>query len=388
MDNRSNLTESGRTSGGRSLALDALSGKPTERVPVALFTWGFDYCWKAADMLPWQLACGGHEQWHIAHMALWNRHKADIIFFSGVGSGPKECSLMDESEDSWHVKDNNTGTEYQIIKSSLTKRVRQTGNKGCDPVGQMSTISDVDRLIPEFKGWGDNYLAGLRRLINELDDRALVLPHHSPAYICACYAFGFERAMEAMLEDQELFTYVCERYAAGDLLRMRQWAEAGAEAVFIADGWASCDIISPEMFDRFALPYQKSIADAAHAAGLKVILWNEGDIRPILDREAALDIDAFAFEQPRKGIDLDIETVRKVFGPDRCLFGNIDSEELLNRNDRAEIEDAVCQQIRMSGKGSPFILSTGSPIPNDVEPEAVDAMITSARNCSYDNNDS
>lgn len=91
------------------------------------------------------------------------------------------------------------------------------------------------------------------------------------SYIDACYALGFEPAMQMMLEAPELFTAVCERRDAGARRRMRQLAEAGAEAVFIADSWASCDIISPAMFEQFALPYQRSMVNAAREAGLKAV---------------------------------------------------------------------------------------------------------------------
>ena len=160
---------------------------------------------------------------------------------------------------------------------------------------------------------------------------------------------------------------------------MKQMADAGAEAVFIADGWASCDIISPSMYEKFALPYQISITNAAHEAGLHIILWNEGNILPILEQQASVEVDAFSFEQPRKGIDITVEMVRKAFGKNRCLLGNLDSELLLKRNDPYEIRQKVEEQINQSGKDAPFILSTGSPIPPDVAPEAVDTFIRYAR---------
>jgi hypothetical protein len=364
---------------GKQLALEAISGKSTACVPVALFGWGFDYYWRAAGIEPWRLACGGAETWHRAHLGLWERHQPDIIWYEGAGSGPAEPELVEETAGSWFVRDSNTGVEFELIKNSLTLRSRMTGRKSCDSVGRIATKADAQHLVPGFCGWGDGYLNGLRRLIDELGTRALVMPHHSPAYICACYAFGFERAMELMLCEPELFLYVCDRYAAGDALRMQEWAQTGAQVVFIADGWASCDVISPAMFTRFALPYQKSITEAAHAAGLKIVLWNEGDIAPILAQEASVPVDAFAFEQPRKGFEMSVEMVRKTFGTNRCLFGNLDSEELLKSNDHAKITAAVQQQIRMSGAGAPFVMSTGSPVPSDVAPEAVDAMISAAR---------
>ena len=369
---------------GKELALRALSGKPTERVPTALFTWVFDYNWKVAGIEPWKLACGGSEQWHSTHMALLTQHQPDLIWYNGAGSGVEEPVLLEETEESWFIKDGNTSIEYELSKNSFTLRKRDSGAKSCDSVGEIKSKDDVDRLIPEFKGWGKTYIDGLSRVITDTGDAALVLPHHSPGYICACYAFGFEKAMEALITNPELFNYACQRYASGDELRMKELADAGAEAVFIADGWASTDIISPEMIEEFALPYQKSIIDAAHKAGLKIILWNEGDILAILDKEAELEMDGFAFEQPRKGIDISVGKVREAFGSKRCLLGNLDSELLLKRNNHTEIQTEVENQIRQSGKGNPFILCTGSPIPSDVELSAVDKMFSAARGFKWD----
>ena len=380
-----------RITDGRQQTLRALAGQPTARVPVGPLTWGFDYLWRVADLEPWQLACGGSETWHHAHMALLARHQPDLVWYSGAGAGLQEPTLLGEDRHQWLVRDNNTGVAYRLLKDSLALQQQATGTKSCDSVGAICSPADADRLIPEFTGWGEVYLAGLRRLIREVGDRALVLPHHSPGYICACYAFGFERAMETMVTDPSLFRYVADRYAASDALRMRELAAASAEAVYIADGWASCDIISPQAFEGFALPYQRSIVEAAHRAGLRAILWNEGNVLPILHLEAALPVDAFAIEQPRKGIDLSIARVRAAFGAGRCLFGNLDSEGLLIENDPVRIARAVAEQLRQSGaenplafaQDKPFVLTTGSPIPSNVEPDAVDAFIQSARALSF-----
>jgi len=358
--------------------LRALAGEPVCPPPVALFTWEFDYLWKVAGLEPWQLARGDHEIWHRAHLALLERHKPDMLWYSGAGHSANPPRLVGEDREKWLVEDGN-GRRYGLRKDSLALYDLDSGAKGCDAVGAIATTADADRLIPEFQGWGAAYLNGLSRLVREVGDRALVLPHHSPAYICACYAFGFERAMECMLSEPDLFRHVCDRYAAGNRRRMREWKAAGAEACFIADSWASCDILSPAMVEEFALPYQRSIVEAAHEAGLRIILWNEGDILPILTQEAAIPMDAFAFEQPRKGVAVTVEKVRAVFGPKRCLFGNLDSELLLMRDDPAEIGAAVREQIRQSGAGTPFVLSTGSPLPSNIEPAAVEALVHAAR---------
>lgn len=353
-------------------------------MPVGLFTWEYDYLWKTADLKPWELACGSVEMWHQAHLSIFKRHQPNLIWYSKSGTGDKPPTLKGEDMKCWYIKDNNTQIYCIMTKDSFALIQADTGGKNCDPVGVIDSKADAIRLIPEFDSWGESYLNGLSRLISEVQNKALILPHHSPAYICSCYAFGFERAMEKMILDPKLFIYVCDRFASGDERRMQELAGAGAEAVFIADSWASCDILSPEMIQRFAIPYQKSMIDAAHKAGLRIILWNEGNILPILDLESELDMDAFAFEQSRKGVDIQVSIVQKAFGRHRCLLGNLDSELMLLRNDSGEIREQVIDNIRQSGKGCPFILSTGSPISNDVSPEAVDIMIRVAREFKWD----
>ncbi len=74
-----------------------------------------------------------------------------------------------------------------------------------------------------------------------------------------------------------------------------------------------------------------------------------------------------------------IGEVRRQWGNDRCLFGNIDSEHLLTLGDEAMITAEVQRQYKAAGRDAPFVLSTGSPIPNDLDPAALDIMIGAGR---------
>ncbi len=357
--------------------LQALAGQATTRRPVTLLTWGYDYVWRVAGLEPWQLACGGSRTWHAAYLALLERHRPDGIIYSGAGSGPLEPTLVSEDANRWIVRDNNTGRVHGLTKGSLTLYDLGAESRSQDPGDTITCPSDADLLVQPAE-LGPVYLDGLRHLIEAVGGRALVMPHGAPGYILGCFSMGFQSAMAAMVEDPELFLYVCDRHDAVNAKRLRQLAAAGAEAIFVADSWASCDIISPALFERFAWPYQAAFTRDAHAAGLRMILWNLGDIGPLLRLEAALPVDGFAFEQPRKTFTITVERVREAFGVHRCLFGNLDSEGLLLRNDAREIAAEVNEQVRQSGAGAPFIHCTGSPIPSDVEPSAVDAMVQAA----------
>ena len=141
--------------------------------------------------------------------------------------------------------------------------------------------------------------------------------------------------------------------------------------MFISDAWSSTDILSPEMIREFALPYHKYSIDAIHEAGMKVMLWNEGDVREILDDEAALGMDSFGVEQPRKHVNITMGALRRAFGDNRCIMGNLDSEMLLMRGDKDEITSELHRIIKEAGEGLPFMMFNGSPIPSTVDIEVV-----------------
>ncbi|MCK5879800.1 MAG: hypothetical protein KAH24_08465, partial [Holophagae bacterium] len=117
---------------GRVVALSALSGKTTDRIPLALFTWEFSYVWKVAEIPAWQLACGGTETWHSAHIKLLERHNPDLLWYSGAGSGAEEPTLLSENDDSWFVRNNNNQMEYELRKDSYALLERSSRKKSCD----------------------------------------------------------------------------------------------------------------------------------------------------------------------------------------------------------------------------------------------------------------
>ena len=365
---------------GKELTLANLSGKTTERTPVALFTWGYNYIWKVAGIEPWRLAFGGDETWHKAHMALYHRHKPDMINYSGAGSGLLDPRLDGEDAANWYVTDINTGVAYTMVKSSATFYETKVGPTVCNPVGVINSKADADRLCKPFTGYGDSYLNGLSRLIKELGDDVLVAPNMATSYIFACYAMGFEPSMVAMVEDPDLFQYVMDICAKNLDLRMVELRSAGTETLIVADAWSTADIISPVLYEKFCYPSQKEILLAARKHGIKTLFWDEGDIRPQLPRLSALPCDAFSSEQERKGVYVSVGELAASF-KGKCIFGNLDSEELLVNGSGALIESETLKQIREAGD-APFVVFTGSPLPDDADPDRVDLVTNVARGYS------
>ena len=354
---------------GRRILLDALEGKRTERIPTMLFTCGFEYTYKVAGMESWELSCGGTEEWMKAYRSLIDRHHPDSIMFDGVREACGPARLVGQDDDTWTV--------YDSCSRSNRVLSRLSGHDTSDGLGWLKDVSSVEEArsrIPLHR-LSPNYLQSLRRMVDYAGEDTLVMPScYNPSYWDACSALGFERAMESMLLEPELFIGVVEHYQSSERARYVQLKEAGAEAIFVSDAWNSSELISPDMFRKFALPCHRFTVDAIHAAGMKAILWNEGDVRPLLDDEAGVPIDAFGVEQARKGIDISMKDLRRAFGDKRCLLGNLDSETLLIDGDKRAIEKEIRRIIEDAGPGLPFIMTTGAPIPSNVDMETVDAI--------------
>lgn len=354
---------------GKRIMLETLDGKVSDRIPVTLFCCGWEYRYKLGDMEKWQMSCGGTKEWMKAYKGVLDYHSPDSIMYDGVSTSNEEAKLISEDDESWVVYHPAIGENRILDKRSGYDRSAVNG-------GWLSHIKTKEDIIKNagIHVYSDIYLNCLKELIEYSGNRTLITPAVNPAYWRTCWSLGFERAMTAMMDEPDFFIYLCETYKEDEKIRYRQLKQAGAEAVFISDAWSSTDILSPKMIRKFAMPYHKYTIDAIHEAGMKVMLWNEGDVRAILDDEAALDMDSFGVEQMRKNIKISMGDLRKSFGNDRCIMGNLDSELLFIRGNKDEITEEIHRIIKEAGEGLPFQMFTGSPIPSNVEIDVVQHM--------------
>lgn len=354
---------------GKRIMLETLGGKVSDRIPVSLFCCLWEYRYKLGGMEKWEMSCGGTKEWIKAYKGGIDRHQPDSIMYDGINEGDEPAQLITEDKTSWTVYDPNTRSNRKIDKNSGYNAESLYGGE----LGELTSREEVfHRVNPNV--YSKKHLDTLIELIAYAGDHTLVMPAVNTAWWRGAWSLGFEKTIDLMMFDPDLFFYVCDLYREDEKIRYRQLRQAGAEAVFVSDAWASTDILSPDMIRRFALPYQKYTIDAIHEAGMKALLWNEGDVRAILADEAAMDMDCFGVEQKRKNVEISMKDLRNVFGNERCLLGNLDSEMLFISKDKEKIRQEIHRIIRDAGAGTPLVMFTGSPIPSNVDEEIVQYM--------------
>jgi MtaA/CmuA family methyltransferase len=154
---------------------------------------------------------------------------------------------------------------------------------------------------------------------------------------------------------------------------IRLMAQTGAHMTSNGDSPAGPDMVSPQMYREFALPYEKLIAAEARAAGLPYVLHICGDTTPILD-----DI----IQSGADGLELDYKTdinrAHDALSGKMCFIGNVDPSGVLALGTIADVERETAKLLAVFSDTPGFILNAGCAIPPNTPPENIEAMIRAA----------
>jgi hypothetical protein len=162
------------------------------------------------------------------------------------------------------------------------------------------------------------------------------------------------------------------------LEEIRAWAEVGVDGIWLGQWMCSADILAESDYLEFVHPYDQTMIDAVHAAGMVSIYHFCGDAVPRVKHIKKSKPTVFGVEESKKGFDVDIGDVRAEYGPDVCLLGNIDVYHVVEMGTPEEWVAEVRRQISVAGPEK-FIVSCGSPITHDTPPQQVREFVATAK---------
>lgn len=374
--------------------LAAIEGREPDCIPVAPYFWGEEYVWKLLGRPVWQVSLGPSDTWKDIIRAVQQRHDCDWVISLGGGSGFLEGKQVEEREGRVLICDPATGQRWEylmdgrrLVELDDAGRPRWDRAKTTGALHEpITTRAQADRWL-EAHGYGaaheepDAAPQAPDWLVANYGDRYFVAGVVGGGFHQLCYALGLETALIMMAEVPRVAAYMLEQLMSDVPRRARHLAALGYDGGLVVDSYASADIISPQLYADWIAPIHRAHAQAIKQAGLKAILYNTGNILPLLPIIKTLGFDALSFEERCKGVEMDIARIRAEVGPDQCLFGNFNSYLLL-RGEPEAIAREVRRQIAAAGRDGAFIMGTGSPICDATEPAAVDFFIAETRRLS------
>jgi uroporphyrinogen decarboxylase len=177
-------------------------------------------------------------------------------------------------------------------------------------------------------------------------------------------------------ENREYVLLLLEHCTRATLQFLELMAETGAHVVSNGDSPAGPDLISPDTYRQFALPYEQKVVSRAHELGLPHVLHICGDVAPILESMLLSGADGF---------DIDYKTdpiqARAAIQGKATFFGNIDPSGVLARGSSDLVAQKTRELIEIFRGESRFVLNSGCAIPPSTPSQNIQVMLETARAC-------
>jgi uroporphyrinogen decarboxylase len=259
-----------------------------------------------------------------------------------------------------------------LVKPPLEKLADVFGLEAPDPHkdGRMPVMIEALRLARQAVG----------------DEVALRSPGTGP-FALASYLIGTEQWLleVAMVEGEmeganEAAVLHALELATQALIRFgKACRDAGADILHCGDSLASCNVISPRTYKRFAFPYQQKVFQAWQEYGVDCKLLHIcGNSTRVLELYADTGADIVEIDNV-----VDMGVAKQRIGQRVALVGNVHTvTELLQGTPETVRASAQCC-IDQAGQGGGFLLGSGCIVPRYTPLENVQEMVRVAHSQPY-----
>lgn len=203
------------------------------------------------------------------------------------------------------------------------------------------------------------------KIISGLYGDSVFIMGHIPSAVCEIFDpftgyTGFEQGLIAFHDYPEGMKYLLEKSYEAQFEWAIAYAKAGAHAYAISEGYISPDLVNPNIYRQFLKGIHKDYFAEVKKLGLYPVCYFMGDVNPIIDDLAEVNIQGLMVEESKKNFHLDVKAIREKIGDRVCIFGNLDSIYLLREGSPKEIENEVIRQAEDAKNN--FIICNGSPV--------------------------
>jgi uroporphyrinogen decarboxylase len=245
--------------------------------------------------------------------------------------------------------------------------------------GNIINLEDVFNLKPvniESYRYVQNCLEAVRILKDYYKDEIFVRGNcdQAPFSLASMMRGAQTWMLDLMMGTEEQIEFLLEYCFDAGSQFIRLMTQTGCHMVSNGDSPAGPEMISSDMYVRYALPYEKRLAEIAHKKGVKYALHICGNTDVILDHMLETGADA---------IDLDYKTdIRKIyeaFHKTTTLIGTIDPSGVLALGTPEDVMEKSLELLNLYRDSSRFILNAGCAIPPTTPSVNIRTMIETAR---------
>lgn len=254
------------------------------------------------------------------------------------------------------------------------------------PLGSIEDVYRLEVPDPMTQGRMPLMLEAIRMLRRAVGDEVAIRTPGTGSFALASYFVGTQQwLMDVALaeagfdDDKEAAVHHALGLASDALIEFgKACFDAGADLLHCGDSLASCNVISPRTYERYAWPYEKRVFTAWREYGITAgLLHICGDSSKVL--ELYRDTGANLIEVD-SAVDLS-EASRRLDGA-ATLVGNVNTVTELLQASSEETEAASRRCIEQT-RGRNFILGSGCIVPRHTPVENLTTLSRVAHEYRY-----
>jgi len=247
-------------------------------------------------------------------------------------------------------------------------------------LGNLEDLDDVFRLktvrVEDYK-YIQIWLESVRLLKEYYKDQLYIRGNcDASPFSLACLMRGAQNWMlDLMIGTDEQLEVLLEYCTDKTSQFIKLMVQTGCDMVSNGDSPAGPEMISPEMYFKYAMPYEKKVVEAAHGSGVAYALHICGNTDVILEHMLLTGADAFELDYKT-----DINKIYNTFHNNTTFIGNIDPSGVLYQG-TPELVRLKTEELLSVYRASPrLIVNAGCAIPEGTPPENLKMMIETVRN--------
>lgn len=198
-------------------------------------------------------------------------------------------------------------------------------------------------------------------------DHCLIFGSHIGPFTASYMAMGFDRFFLNLYDDEKLVLELLEKRTEWCIAIYQKAIRLGADVVVLGDdvAYGNGPMISPQMWRGMVFPYHRQIVEALD---VPVIWHSDGNTESLLSMAIAAGFVGFHGVDVIAGMDL--SKIKREYGKDLVLIGNLDVRVLFENNleaVRKEIDRCLAQGM----PGGGYMVASCNSIHAEMNADAV-----------------
>lgn len=268
-------------------------------------------------------------------------------------------------------------SDILVVPEAMGLPYQMVEKKGPYFENTINSIQDVDRMIVPDPEEHLGYVAEAIKITKrELNGRVPLIGFAGAPWTIFSYMIEgqgsktFSKARKMLITQPELSHKLLEKITSTTINYLKMQISAGANLVQVFDSWAG--ILSPALFNEFALPYISKITDSIQEVPVTVFAKGAYFARKELGQ---LNCETIGLDW-----NMDIEESRAIIGDSKTLQGNLDPAILYA--DFATIKLETRKMLSKFG-AQRHIANLGHGVYPDIDPENVKCFIETVKEYNY-----